>query len=269
MLNYIKVIEEGLRHSRSVMCRTCGSHTPIYGNEGICYNCENLIVTERDSLIMGDELARMLDSYNKKIMDGDYADAISEYESLLKKYDMPQYLYMNGINYLKYSNYKVSQIRYDRAGFMEENSDYKKESIDLFSQARLFFNKTITAAKQSLPEKDIASDSALYLIFLSYMKLDDFRGGEYYLKKLMNLNNFLSDYSEIIFDSAIENYDSILKKCDLMLKKGEFTFTLFYYVAFALFKKRRYKKAQNILAALSKIIPNSSIDTLLDEIALL
>lgn len=258
----------GLRHSRSVMCRICGSHTPVYGDVGICYNCENLIFTNiNTSIPQENELAEMLVSYNKKILEEDYANAISEYESLLKKYNMPQYLYMNGINYLKYSNYKISQIKYDRLGFMEENSDYKKESIDLFSQAGLFFNKTISTAKQLLQEKDTALYGTLYLIFLSYMKLDDLRGGNYYLEKLKNLNDFVFDYSEIIFDSAIENYDGVLKKSDLMIKKGEIPFTLFYYVAFALFKKRKYKNAQNLLAALHEIIPNSNIGTLLEEIA--
>ncbi len=210
------------------------------------------------------ELAQWLEQYNEFIEDENYPFAIEVYNQIINIYKTQEYLYVHGINYIKYSNFMIGRIRYNREGFMEENSAYKKASNEIYYNAKLFLYKSINLIDLNTNTNSDDMPNSIYVKLLAQIKLGDIRGAYDSIERItFSDNKYLTSYSNILFYDASDNVDMVIKTIDTMINEyNDYPITVFYYLAKALYKKRQWKNADRIIKSLSKLVYNKSIEHL-------
>ncbi|MCL5423847.1 MAG: hypothetical protein M1385_02065 [Candidatus Marsarchaeota archaeon] len=208
------------------------------------------------------ELSQWLEQYNEFIDDENYPSAINIYNQIVGIYKTQEYLYVHGINYIKYSNFMASRIRYDRSGFMEENSAYKKASNEIYYNARLFLYKSINLVNLNTNSEEIPD--VIYVKLLAQIKLGDMRGANDSIERIAFLNNkYLTNYSNILFYDASGEVNKTINAINAMIDEyNDYPITIFYYLAKSLYKKREWKNANEVIKLLSKLVYNKSIEHL-------
>ena len=246
--------------NRKVLCKYCGSKTRTRGRICVCSNCE-LINTFMQKNALDSELVQWLEQYNEFIEDENYPFAINIYNQIIGIYKTQEYFYVHGINYIKYSNFMVDRIRYDRDGFMEENAAYKKASNEIYYNARLFFYKSMNIVDAQMKSGSSDMIELLYSRLLVQIKIGDMRGASDSLERMaLSENKYLYDYSNILFNDACNNPKIVLNYIDIMIDNNDdYPITIFYYLAKSLYKNKDYKNADIIIKSLSKLIYGKSI----------
>ncbi len=249
--------------NRKVLCKYCGSKTRTRGRICVCSNCE-LINTFMQKNALDSELVQWLEQYNEFIEDENYPFAINIYNQIINIYKTQEYFYVHGINYIKYSNFMASRIRYDRSGFMEENSAYKKASNEIYYNARLFLYKSINLVDLNLNSNSEEVPDMIYVRLLAQIKLGDMRGANDSIERIAFLDNkYLTSYSNILFYDAIGDADKTIDAIDAIINEyNDYPITIFYYLSKSLYKKKQCRNADKIIKSLSKLVYNKSIEHL-------
>jgi tetratricopeptide (TPR) repeat protein len=259
---------DGIKNSSSLlMCEYCGTETASMGDKCMCSNCEELVTTNRASIEKKDHL--LLDSLvkiNDSIADQRYDDATAIYEKLIADRKDPLLMYAAAIAYFKHSNYEIMQISYMQPNFMEGNTLHRDKAASLVSTAKRHLFKAIDISNAEI-SKGNKSLNLVYNRFLAQIKLGNVRGAKDSIRMLEGLgNDYALAYSRMVFESAMERYDSVLEAAEALTKKDNFSINAFYYIGLALFKKRRAKDAKQLLQSLGKILKNGNLDALIFEV---
>lgn len=250
-----------------LMCECCGVETASVGDMCICSNCENMVVTNRNILEKKDHvLLDTLDKINKSLSEFKYDDAIALYEKLMADRKEPSLMYAAAIAYLKYSNYEIMQIGYQKPGFMEGNTMYRDNASKLTSTAKKLLTKSISTANAEVA-KGNNSLNLVYTCFLAAVKMENVKGAQYTVQIIQKMGNeYIYNYSQMVFDAMIDNHDDVIKVADKLTKKDSFSINAFYYIALALFKKGKSKDAKLILEGLNGLIKSQNLEALIFQI---
>ena len=248
-----------------LICAYCGVETPSTGSIGICSNCESMISMDRKSLMgTNPELVGDLDAIRKGIADKDFESAISVYGKM--KSDEPSLLYAEALACIGYSNCEISQISYDRKGFMEENAEHRRKGSELASKAKLLIAKATHLAAHDV-ENGSASMDLVYALFLLQVKLGALRGASYTLRGLNKAGGvYALGYANIVLDASMKRYDDVMKHADILAGGNQLPLSALYYIALALFKKGRIADSTRLLKELQPLMTNQNIGPLLEEI---
>jgi hypothetical protein len=265
--SYMELLRKLKKLGKTLMCTYCGAETPSLVNMGICSNCESTIHADRSALLGTDpELVKKLDAISKSVEDNDFEAAVKEYGSLKSESDEPSILYAEALAYIKYSNYEVSQISYDRKGFMEENAAHRERGTELMLTAKLLLAKAAEMAAGEIGS-GTTSPNLAYTLFLSRLKLGSIRGASEALKQIGGVGgSYVAEYAGVVLSASVGRYDDLIKRADLMIKSNFGSLSLLYYVAFALFKKGDVEESAAILKELKGLSKNANIGSLLEEI---
>jgi ribosomal protein L37AE/L43A len=249
-----------------VACPYCANDT-FTANPGaywICSHCESAIYGPSVASNRGN--AQAVSAINAMMEKGDYKTAAAEYEKIAKTTGGVVYWYRTGLIYFECSNAEISQIRYDRRGFMEENSTHRDNAALATSRAKLMFYKAVRMCEDSF-DQGVADPQVAFAYVMLGAKVDNLR----YIKKgisVLKIYNVsaLVEYASMILGTATKNYDEILLHAANLLTVGMFTVNAFYYMSWALFKKRRPEDALLILHKLSQFVHTPSVNALIKEI---
>ena len=264
MSGYIDALKGFSVSKRRAYCKHCGTTTPILYRRGICSNCELPIYAQQKST-KDTDLKQGLTQYESELESENYPAAINIYDQIISIYNHPSYLYVQGINYVKYSNFMLKLIRYDRDGFMDINASYKKASNELYYQAKLFFNKAIFQADKEI-NKEHNDNELHYVSLLSYLKIGNLRGAQEMSEQLCIANeDSLYTYSNVLIKYYLKD-SSIIQDVDIILKGEDYPITIFYYLSRTLFLKSKNKIALQIINQVEKYISNKSILALSKQI---
>lgn len=265
---YTRVINAVLGVNQRFMCQFCGISTPTAGDSGVCGNCENIISSTREDLAAHNrDLVNQLDSFNDLLSNNNYEEATKAYEVIMGKYNLAPYYYVGGLNYIKYSNYEISNIRYDLEGFMEANAVHRQNASEHFSHAKLLLNKCVSVGKKTMSSSQGNEFSTNYIMLLSYIKLGNLRAAESTLKNLeVDKYNYLFSYAKVVLDVALGEYRDAIRNANLMMDSGTFPLALVYYLAFSFFKTKNYTDAEKLSTSLNENMPNANIQSLLAEL---
>ncbi len=265
---YRKAFAEAFASETHVVCSHCGAATPVHRagrGSAFCQNCENVVESTRDEPADNPELAGVLDAYITKLSRQDFDGAVKEYEKALTTNGSPANLYVNGLNYIMYSNYELSLVRYDLAGFMEENARHRLRSIELYTQARLFFNKAIFMAKNRPGELPAAED--YYVSLLCNVKLGKLRQA-YSDFNSVNRSGApaLATYAGMVLDTALGRYDYAMRVAGQIALQRTPSVNAMYYISFSLFKLGRLSEAEKVAAIFGKYSNSVRLTALLKDI---
>ncbi len=265
-MNYGNAILRGIRNRRAVTCRYCGTATMSFGEMAFCSNCELAVKREdkkAEHADIGISTADALERINALCGQGSYKDADALYQGIIKDNSDPAFLYTYGLFCIKYSNFELSKVSYSREGFMEENIDHREESSKIYSRAKTLLYKCIDSIKR---DKEIDQLRGKYVSFLSMIKLGRRRSAEIELKKIRDIDGDVYDYASIVFDSYSEGFDSVIKSAEEDISKGKFQNNVPFYLAFALFKKGRFRESMRIAEIMDKNIPSQRYNDLISDI---
>lgn len=264
---YRKTFAEAFASKTHLTCSHCGADTPVHRtgkSVGICQNCENVVKFTRDELMEDNpELAGILDSYVTKLSQQDFDGAIQEYGKALD--GSPANLYVNGLNYIMHSEHELSLVKYDLAGFMEENARHRLKSIELYTQARLFFNKAIFTAKNRPGEPPTAED--YYVSLLCNVKLGKLKQARSDFDSVNRAGApALAAYAGMVLDTALGRYDYAIRVAGQIAEQRAPAVNALYYISFSLFKLGRLAEAEKAAAIFGKYSDSTRLAALLEDI---
>ena len=243
---YIKLLKGVEASSKIYVCPYCGSKTYSKTDQFFCSYCEGLIPSGRAVPV---ESIQQASEINNLVRSSKFDLAFQKYESLADYSINPYFAYAEALAYIELSNYETSQINYTLNGFMEENIVHRNNSIAAFSKARLLLAKSIETAKK---EVQGGPETAPYMhaMFLSYVRLGDFKAASSVLEKTKKLGSTLvSEYESMVLENNIGEYDKTTEDSVKLLSADMLSVNAAYYLAYALFKKKREKDALAILNA--------------------
>ncbi len=263
---YVRLIGQ-LGSVQRTMCCYCGNENVASGDYWICFHCESVNRATLLSMKLNDQgLVSTLLEVNRYLLGNEYLNAINEYQKLVARYNEPEMLYNTGLIYMQYSNYQVSLIRYDRKGFMEENSLYREEASALASKAKLILNKASAMCQAKIKENG-RNEFIDHTIFMINIKLGRLKSAIVALDSQENHNNeFLVNYEHMVLSAETKDYAATASYATKLLQKGMFSANAFYYIAWALFKTGRSKEALELLSALGKELQGGNVLALAQEI---
>ncbi len=274
MKMYLDLLRFVESNNKKLFCIYCGTETYVLNNIGICSNCENIISLPSSVLIKQDpEAVSKISAINEKlsnqnITETDFEEAIKIYDELIAKKNNLGYLYAKALLLIKYSNYLINQINYNKQGFMDENSELNEKSIKLVSDSKLLLYKIISTCNANI-NSNINSFNEIYLMFLANIKLNNFKAAQSSLNLIKNFNEiFILEYSQLIFNIAIKNYENATNNAKNLLMHDNFSINALFYYSFVLFNKKEFKQSKNILQQLQKYIKNDNIKNLIQDIAI-
>lgn len=249
------------------MCGYCGAETVALGGIGMCSNCENMINLSRDTIESVDPaLASSLGSIITAMASNDFDSVDKSYDALLAEKRSPQLLYASALARIKHSNYEISQIRYDRKGFMEENAVHRSNASKLMSAARRMLTKGAYMSKSTV-SKGESSPAVAFSLFLSQLKLGNMRGARYALKLLGKTGDEYSlAYANMLFASSMRKYKEADKYAFKLTTPQSFSINAFFYMAFSMFKRHAFGDARTLLSGISGFIKSSNPELLLEAI---
>jgi hypothetical protein len=250
-----------------VVCCYCGKENVAAGNMWVCFHCELLNNYTVLSLKLNDtQLMNTLMLVNDKISDNDYDGAISEYKTLLDRYNEPEYTYNYGLLHIQYSNHEISLIGYDKKGFMEENAALRVKGSALASRAKLILNRASSECQKGM-KTGLGSILLDYVYFITNIKLGKAKIARRAIGMMAGYNApFVNNYCEMVFNAETGRYAETAYCAAALLKKGSFSVNALYYAAWAMFKTGRGRDALRIINALGNQVQNSSILALAEAI---
>ncbi len=264
---YIGMINK-VMDSGHLFCTYCGAETAAAG-AGICSECESPIYYTRDELQgSSPDLVEKVNGIRQLEASGKYGEAAAAYDALVTANpDDPNMLYAAGAFYLRYSNNEIRLIRYDLPGFMEQNPVHRVQASQLVIKAKIIFNKAVyvsegRAAKGGFPARDT------YIEFMAQIKMMHLREANALRERLGGLGDaFLARYADLVFNASAENYDYVMQHAAELLSGQPFSLNAAFYLALALFKKKRYADSAALLNVLRGRLSTSNVGELLNEIA--
>ena len=266
---YIKLIRNMKASVTELQCTYCGMETVSVGEISICSNCESIIHASRRMLLTRNpDLVKRLDGISKGIKSKDFESAIAIYDEMREGGGEPALLYAEALAYIGYSNYEISKISYDREGFMEENITHRSRGSELISTSKLLLTEAVGLAVREIEkEKGNASLNLEYSLFLAQLKLGLVRGAGYTLSNLRKMTGaYVSEYANLVFDASVGRYDDVIKNAGSMIKSTHISANVFYYIAFALFKKGDMEDSERMLEELGPLMKSENVGSLLQEI---
>ncbi len=254
-MNHLKIVSEKPTMKKHLMCSYCGAITISSGGTEFCSNCELTVKDTKTKLIsLNHTLITSLDTINGFYKNNKFSDADDLYLNILKDTDDPLFLYTYAIFLIKYSNFKLSKVSYDKEGFMEDNANYRTASWKIYGNARMFLYNCIERIEKN---QEIHPLQKRFAVFLSMMKLGNIRSASIELEKIKGIENGQTyNYAKIILDSAIKNYDQIIIGSENFLSNTPYPQNVIYYLAFALFKNGKIRESIKLSQFMNKNYPN-------------
>lgn len=263
--DYEELLESASRFGEPLMCLYCGAETLTLAGTGACMVCEARLIYKRRQIAgLYGELRNSLEEINSAILKSDYDTVLKEYAQILLRHKEPGFLYANALANVKFSNYKLSQIRYDREGFMEENIVLRNDAAKLIADAKLLLIK-------ALDSMDLENQSAdqLYLRFLCHVKLGSNRAASASVLSQLKAagNQMLAAYATLVFEAELGNYDAVIRTAESLMGKDRLWINALFYVAYAMFKKQRIEESRSLAKLLMTYGFTQKTDYLLSDIA--
>ncbi len=264
--DYLRALDNAVKRGSTFLCQYCGERTTSLGSECVCSNCEMPEYSDIDTMKAKNQpLFAALEALTEKIAANDYAAALAAYDSLYANGKDPGYLYAKALALIKQSNYQISMIKYDREGFMEENTSLRDDSARLASGARAALVSAIKACEPLLKDERPPL-LPVYVTFLCHIKLGNLMEAGYTQQMLNKIEKYLGLYAKMMLDSNTGMYSEVLKSVDELLRPESFSSNALFYAALALYGQGKYKESKAIVAALKKQISRGSLDELELEI---
>ncbi len=268
---YPKHLQEQMKiagSAKAIMCGYCGNENYSDSDLWVCSHCENpnqaslITISLNDPVLMG-----AIASTNKLLQQNYVRGALAEYEKVTKNYADPGFIYYYALLHIQASNYEVSQIRYDRKGFMEENATHRSAASDFASKARRLLFKTAVVCQKNMAE-DQKNPLLPFVLFMASVKLGNLRTAKRAVEQLSQLESpLLLKYADMLYNMELGKYDIAASRALEMTKKGFMSINAFYYISLALLKVGRIDMAQTLLGAYGKYVQNNSVNALAGAIA--
>ncbi|HUC39182.1 MAG TPA: hypothetical protein VL944_03575 [Candidatus Acidoferrum sp.] len=266
MEGYAKALEYAEKNGKRFMCRYCGNVSIAVGQAAVCQNCELPVYTEEAKMKEREPQTFALISDIKEKMDsGNYDAAMAAYDSAYKNGSDAGYLYAEALLCIKQSNAQIDSIKYDRKGFMDENTAMRDNAAKLASKAKALMEAAIKASEPHMMEERPPLPS-VYLTFLCNMKLMNLREANDALQKLNKIDSYLGMYGKMMLDLNLGKQEEAIADAESILKPERFSANALFYIALVLFDKRKYKESKEMVELVRKYIQGREIDTLSSEI---
>jgi hypothetical protein len=260
---YIALLKNASKRT-AAMCIYCGNENVAATDPWICAFCENAIYAGvAEAALKNKALMKGLESINGYVENNDYKSAADGYNAIIEKNGMPQYLYAAALVNIAYSNDDVAKIRYDRHGFMEENAELRIEASKLMSNAKLLLNRAIFRVA-SMSGTSMTPDLA-FTAFMCAIKSGNLRAARTYSDYLKGVQH-LSDYAGMVMSAELGNFDDLYLYANKLLGNKTFVPGAAYYIAWGLFKQRRYNESSKLLEKLLPVAGSRSAAALLKDI---
>jgi tetratricopeptide (TPR) repeat protein len=257
-LSYLKLLE---KKGEMLLCEYCGFQTPAIGNSGICSNCEMQVSYSDAALksIKPSVYSHAQNIYNF-VSAKRFDNARKECDAAYQETADLGYIYCKGLISIKASNSAQASIRYDRQGFMEENSVFRNAATKEAAAARGYFNSIISTTKMAGKDDSIP----YYLIFLSNIKLHNIKEASETLKAIKSRNiPLLENYGNMILQLNSNSPESTILAAKKLLSEELFSINALYYIAEALADMGDYKKSIKLALALLEKLPKQQINRLI------
>ncbi|MGC8649241.1 MAG: hypothetical protein ACP5UN_03440 [Candidatus Micrarchaeia archaeon] len=246
--------------SSKAICSFCGAESLAASSSWICEHCE-CINSEASKLFSDDPKFKLVLSALSSSDVDKLSQTLQDYERLANVSQDNRFFYALGFLYMRLSDLYLSNLRYDRKDFMYENTLLRYNATSAESRAKLFLFK---AAKHG------DSVESIFTSFIAYIKLGRLKDAKRVLELLSSIRiprvQSLIKYASIIFYIESKDYDSVIKSAGELINERCCTANVAYYLAYALYKTRKYEKALRILKILSSIMSNSKATALKDSI---
>ncbi len=250
----------------TLFCGYCGTETMVVGRAGVCSNCEMPI--EQDARAFSEknpELSAVLGTIRVAVRKGDFDTAAKAYDDAFAKYKDPGFLYAESLVRIRHSNATIAQIRYDRKGFMEENTAYRNKGAQLTSSAKLLLAKAISVCNNSLAAGLTPGNA--YLLFLCYNKMGKARAAGSTIGLIEKTGSiYLSRYAKMAHDAAVRDYKALMKDAEAMLAKDSFSVNAFFYLALSALKNGDEGRALRIIDGTRQFAANGSMGSLAADV---
>jgi hypothetical protein len=248
MLDYKKYMAKLASAGLSELtCPHCGSPTmSTKGKNAFCNFCEQYTSASESEFNkeVGTEVA--FAEVSIQTLAGNHDEAEKKVVALLKGSRDANIIYISGLFYLYFSDFKYKSRDYGLSGFMEANSDNVRASLDLTSRWKECFFKVRRLLKVELSNDVMIDSSYLLMKFMCEVKLGRLVEAGKTLKAMRSSNpqDIATEYAGMVY--AVKKNDkgaeAILEK---MIDKGEVN--AFYYLAEHLAKQHRLDDAGNVV----------------------
>ena len=249
-----------------LFCGYCGTETAAIGGKGICSNCEMPLEQDRATFSERNaELFQAIASIKSAVEKGDFDGAAKMYGDAFAKYHDPGLLYAESLVRIKQSNAAIAQIRYDRKGFMEENTAHRNEGAQRVSDAKLLLTKAISVCNSAAGT--IPANGNAFLLFLCYSRMDMQRAAKNAIGIIEKSGNtYLGAYARMAHDAAIRDYAALEKDSETMLSRERFSVNALFYAALAKLKRGDEEGAKRIAKEARKVVKIESLESLQKDI---
>lgn len=263
----VRAANTALQSYRLVRCGVCGVDTLSGGSVDFCSNCESVVGAESRAMESGNPaISQSLSAIRAGVLRNDFEAASAAYDLLLKDRQSPQLLYAKGILYIEYSNFTVSQIRYDGEGFMERNAELRAKGSLLVSEAKRLISKSLSMSEKEAGEAPSAH--AFYRMFLCDLKMGDLRDASERAGRIAELDKggVVAAYAKIVLDVNGKLYKEAEKELEKLVRMKNPPANAFYYAAFNAFKLGDRKGAERIISSSGGLIEDVKRSNVLDAI---
>ncbi|MGC9190687.1 MAG: hypothetical protein ACP5FR_02115 [Candidatus Micrarchaeia archaeon] len=265
MFDFVGYAKKTKSMQKNNYCTHCGAMTASLGNMAICSRCEAIAQQAPIKSEATELLKSKLDDIRASINSHQYDKAIAGYEELFTSTKDPLYLYVEALAYIEHSNDEIAMVDYNKPGFMEENSLHKANSIALFSKAKELLAKSSSMLLADM--KNGVSTQNLYHFFLVNMKFGDTAAVNSASEAIgKSADKYMHTYTLMRLSISKGNYEKALIQSESLLKANWQPVVVLYYVAYALFKRRDFDKAYEILKYIEPQIESGRASALLREI---
>lgn len=263
---YSRALEFAVKNGRKLMCQYCGDESLAVGRIGVCSSCELPVVSDLEALQANTQVFAGIMEIKRLIADNDYDNAAKAYGELYTISKDQAYLYAEALLRIRQSNMQISGIRYDRPGFMEENSTLRDNGARLASIARGLLNDAANACAPQLGEQRAPLGIA-YLAFSCHIKLSNLREAAVLQQKIEGIDNsYMGVYSRMVLDINLGKPESAISSAERLLKPESFSINALFYISMALFDMKRYKDSKELLEMLQQHLQNGQTMMLAAEI---
>ncbi len=239
----IEWYEEAIRYLNAngtkLFCTYCGVETICLGGTGFCSNCEQrLSYTGEQFGAANPEICASITSVAQMLRNMEYDKAASVYDGIAASNRDSGYLYAAAVARILHSNHKISLIRYDRQGFMEQNAEFRNDAAALAAEAKALLAQIIAREAQE------SSPRGMYTLFLAHLKLRQMRAANALLERLRLAGDQLaSGYAAMLLESALGRYDKALEAAERLVSAESFSINAVFYAARAFYNLRNYAMA--------------------------
>jgi hypothetical protein len=243
---YLKVLK-GTKFSELV-CTHCGAATKSpKGKKAICNFCEQETGSEKE-LRAGAGFLEEFQRMHTALADSKGKGAFANIEKLLEESSDPEAFYVSATFYLLASEQRYRSRDYSLPGFMEENYDNIRGSLDLTSKWKEHLYRAAALAGLA-PEAGAQNRELLYLRFISEVKLHRLADASLALVLLMELDGKdpLLGYASMVYGVRARTKDAELRlAAELETKEAN----AYYYLAEHLARNGRLAEAEEVLVQL-------------------